>query len=137
MYRKDTVLNGWKGFDNSAPSLLLDPSSFKRVSNWLINKGRLYPFLKQADFPQLPGSDKTVLGMRTFQDALGNFHTLVLNSTQPFYLNSDGTYNPLTDSSNNTFIPTSNAFYSIEVFQNQVFFANGGAPLSYVQGDQN
>lgn len=136
MYRKP-VISGWKGWDNSAPSLLLEPSSFKQITNWLINKGRLYPFPKLLNFPQLPGNNPTVLGMRTFQDALGNFHTVFLNSNQPFYLNPDGTYNPLLDPSGNLFNPTSSIFFSTEIFLNNLLFANGGAPLSYVQGDQN
>jgi hypothetical protein len=136
VYRKP-LISGWKGWDNSGPSLLLDPSSFKRITNWFINKGRLYPFLRLADFPSLPGNNPTVLGLRTFQDALGNFHTLFLNSTQPFYLNPDGTYNALLDPNGNSFNPTSSSVFATEVFLNQVFFTNGGAPLSYVQGDQN
>jgi len=134
-YRKPAIAD-WKGWDNSAPSILLEPNSFKRITNWLINKGRLYPFPKLGDFPSLPGNNPTVLGMRTFQDALGNFHTLFLNSDQPFYLNPDGTYNPLLDVNGNGFSPKSSAFYSIEVYLNQAFFANGGPKLAYVQGDQ-
>jgi hypothetical protein len=134
-YRKQPI-GDWKGWDNSSPAIMLEPNSFKQIINWLINKGRLYPFPKLGDFPSLPGNNKTVLGMRTFQDALGNYHTLFLNSDQPFYLNADGTYNPLFDSNGNMFSPTNNAFFSIEVYLNQPFFANGGAPLSYVQGDQ-
>lgn len=135
MYRRDPIAD-WKGHADSAPSILLPTNSFKQIVNWLINKGRLYPFPKLGTFPSLPGNDPTVLGARTFQDVLGNFHTVFLNSTQPFYLNPDGTYNPLLDPNGNTFNPTSRSVFAIEVFLNQMFFANGGAPLSYVQGDQ-
>lgn len=135
-YRKPVIAD-WKGWSDFAPSILQEPNSFKRIINWLINKGRLYPFPRVADFPSLPGPSNTVLGARTFQDALGNFHTLFLDEVQPFYLNPDGTYNPLFDETGATFKPTSNSNFAIEVFLNQAFFANGGAPLSYVQGDQN
>lgn len=134
---KSPVIADWKGWNNFGPSILQPSNTFKKVVNWLINKGRLYPFPKLGDFPSVPAADKTVLGLRTFQDALGNYHTLFLTSTQPWYLNPDGTYNPLFDINGKGFAPTSSSFFSVEVFNNQVFFANGGAPLSYVQGDQN
>lgn len=136
MYRKP-IISDWKGVVDSAASLLLPSNSFRVGKNWLINKGRLYPFPKLLNFPALPGSNPTVLGMRTFQDALGNYHTVFLNSNQPFYLNPDGTYNPLFDPNGNTFNPPSSSFFATEVFLNNLIFANGGAPVSYIQGDQN
>lgn len=135
MYRKPPIVD-WKGHNDSAPSLFLPSNTFKQITNWLINKGRLYPFPKLGTFPSLPGNNPTVLGLHTFQDVLGNFHTVFLNSTQPFYLSPDGSYDPLLDPNGNTFKPTSSSVFATEVFLNQLFFANGGAPLSFVQGDQ-
>jgi hypothetical protein len=137
-YRKPVIAD-WKGWNDSGPSLLLEPNSFKQITNWLIIKGRLYPFPTLGIFPPLPttgGAFNALLGARTFQDSLGNFHTLMLSQLQAFYLNSNGSYNPLTYPGGGTFSPSSSSLFSIEVFQNFAFFANGGAPLSYVQGDQ-
>jgi hypothetical protein len=131
-YRR-VVLADWKGWNNGSPSILLEPNSFNQIINWLIIKGRLYPFPSTSAFPNLPGN-VTCLGARTFQDALTYFHTLFLSQVQPYYLNSNGTYTALLNAGN-PFIPTNNAPFAIEVFLNQAFFANGGAPLSYVQGD--
>lgn len=136
MYRKQPVIiPPWGGWDNSAPALTLPSNSFRQITNWLINKQRLIPFPKL--FAVTPLTSNTPLwGMQSFQDANYLYHTLLLTSDRAYFLKSDGTYDELHSSSAapNEWTPFLNP-YSIEVFQNKAFFANGSPDfLKYSDG---
>jgi hypothetical protein len=131
-YRKPMIAPPWGGWNDSGPSLALPPNSFRQVTNWLINKQRLTPFLKLALGPQLPtGSD--LWGARTFQDLNANFHTVLFGDDRAWYLKNDGTLVQIGAPWQQFKQP-----YAIETFQNQIFFCNGSNdPLRYIKGDAN
>lgn len=132
MYRKPMIAPPWEGWNDSAPSLLLPPNSFRQVTNWLINKQRLTPFPKLLLGPQLT-QPSDLWGARTFQDLNANFHTVLMGDDRAYYLKNDGTLDQIGDPWQQFKQP-----YAVEVFQNQVFFCNGSNdPLRYIKGDAN
>jgi len=135
MYRKTPIIPPWGGWDNSAPALTLPSNSFKQITNWLINKQRLGAFPRNADMWPAPSGDQNdiILGARTFQDKNGVFHTMLLLPDRVKFLNPDGSTTQIGAAWPSNVVP-----YSIEVYQNAVYFTNGGGePLKYVDGSNN
>src|SRR5436190_22989138 len=119
-YRKPPIMPPWGGWDNSAPALTLPSNSFKQITNWLVNKQRLTPFPKLTHLLQPDNVEETLFGARTFQDANTNFHTMLLNEDRVFFWVSP----TVLDQIGAAWIPEPTP-YSMEVYQNKVYFCNG------------
>lgn len=126
----------WQGLVDNVPPTIAPPTSFTDVSNWLVRKGRLIspPTFK----PFTPPPDGLpVLGTRVFLDVLGGYHSLVLTSQHAYFIDTTGAYVLLTQfqAAHLTAFPNPSSFpYSMEGMLNQVYFANGGSRLMYVDG---
>lgn len=105
-------------------------NSFEEVFNFLLKKGRIQSKPKFNIIPPPPNGEP-ILGARTFLDVLGNYHTIVLTSSQGYYLNAGGTYLALTTPfTGNTLLP-----FAMEGMLNKAFFSNGGQTVAYVEGE--
>jgi hypothetical protein len=132
MYRKPLITAPWGGWIDGFPSITLKPTSFKKITGWLIDKGRLHSFPKLNDFAT-PTGGRPVFAARTFLDGIGSFHTVVFTNENAYYLTSGPTYTVLGPYS----WVKSNSPVSIEVMQNQLFFSNGFSAVKYISGDAN
>lgn len=122
MYDKSQLIGPpWGGWDESGPSIWLPKNSFKQAQGWLINKQKLQSFPLLSTFPSPPDGNAWQ-GAVTFQDVVGSYHTVVVTKDHVFFVNADGTYTSLGTTESNSFQE-----FSLEVFLNKVFFANGNA----------
>lgn len=137
MYRKPAFGPPWKGFQDHQPAMTLDPSTFKSVSNYIVNKQRIQPFpllTTFANLPTLPNGDQ-LLGARSFLDAQTQFHTLLLGPNTAYFLTAIAPFfTQLTPLVNTQTWVRALQPYSFEVFTNKLFFTNGSSPLQFVQG---
>lgn len=84
---------------------------------------------KRNAFPN-PTDGNTIIGARTFQDALNNLHTLVCTKNQAYYLNQTNVYTPV----GNPFNPQNDVPYAMEVMLGKVYIANGGQKVTAYDG---
>lgn len=110
------------------PSLVLPSNSFKQITNWLINKGALNaaPTFSNYALPVV-----NPYGMRSFVDASGALHTVMFGQANAYYLNPNGTFDLIGTVS----VPVATQAWSMQVYQNKLFFSAGTQLLSYIQGD--
>lgn len=131
-YDRSLLINApWKGWDQSLPSVLLPPTSFKKITGWLINKGRLQQFPNLAAFTGPPDGE-VIQGASTFMDVLGFLHTGVLTKDHVYYLNNTNTYTLLGSTSS-----PSNESFVMEVFLNKLFYTNGRGFLNFLDGSNS
>lgn len=129
MLKGEIVGVPWGGFATQVSPLDAPSNTFEEVYNFLLKKGRIESKPKFNTFPTPPNGE-AILGARTFLDVLSNFHTLVLTSSQAYFLTAGGTYTPVGD----PFSSPSTYPYAIEVMLNKAYFANGGKKVTYVDG---
>ncbi len=129
MYDKQIISQPWSGWVDAQPALTLPPSSFKKITNWVINKGRIQSCPKANAFVGPPNGEN-ILGGRTFIDVLSTLHTLILTKDQAYFLNNTNNYTL----AGAPFSPPSALPFALDVMLNKVFFANGGQNVSYVDG---
>lgn len=133
------VRGPFKGINSDTPSPESAPNEFDDVLNFFVRKGRLQSRVQLGAF--IPaGSTQLVRNFGNFKDANGNKHTFALvnyNSGQtPAYMLTIGppTLNALAIPGLNTGQLGSNQLFTEAYIQNQVYFANGGYPLAYLDG---
>lgn len=129
MYNKEIISQPWSGWVDAQPAITLPPSSFKQITNWIINKGRIQSAPKANVFVGPPNGEN-MLGAKTFLDVLAFFHTIVLTKDQAYYLSSPSVYTV----AGPAFSPAIDSPFAVDVMLNKVFFANGGQFVSYVDG---
>lgn len=114
--------------------------NFDTALNFLFRKGRIQ---SRPRFNVLtsPPDGRPIRVMYTFEDFNGNWHTLVLTDTTPYFITFPGgvaTYNALTMPSGLTNLGgVLGSPFSIRELNQQVFFANAYNPLLYVDGSIN
>lgn len=128
--RSNIITAPWGGWDESSPSLLLPPASFKRLQGFLFNKQRLQNFPNLPTFPTPPDGE-VIQGGGTFSDTLGFLHSGVMTKDHVYYLNESGVYTL----QGNTTAPSINTFET-ENFLNRLFYVNGAGSLNYLDGGQ-
>lgn len=142
---KPVISPPWGGWNDSMPPNIASMNSFSQITNWLINKGRIFSFPNRAAFPpsgivQPGGLSYPFLGLRSFQDGLGNYHTAGFVAGYAMYFDvvgNDWAAQVWVDASGNNRLqmtPVSYNPYSTEIVFNKLFFSNGGPPLSYMDG---
>lgn len=131
MYNEPIIGPPWKGWVDQQAGITLDPTSFKQIQGFMITKGRLYSSLQLGVFTG-PPNGKVILGGRTFQDALGNYHTLILTQDQAYFLNNTNNYLSIGTISPSLPIP-----YAVEVMLNKAFFVNGATSVQYTDGSSS
>jgi hypothetical protein len=132
MYQKPTISAPWLGWKDDLPGIMNPPNSFKQITGWILQKGRICSMLKTTSFPNPPNGE-VILGARTFFDILGNLHTVILTQDNAYYLTNNNVFTPIGAAFN---APVSANPFAVEVTLNRVFFSNGaqGQKLSYVDG---
>jgi hypothetical protein len=119
----------WKGWDNSAPAMILPHSSFKQITGWLINKGRVQSFPSFSTFPN-PPDGLVPQGGGSFYDAAAAQHTAIITKHHVYFITNSGIYTLLGSTQSDSFTP-----FSTAVFLNKLFMANGQTGnLTYVDG---
>lgn len=132
MYRKPQIGPPWGGWLDGLPSISAKPSSFKQITNFLIQRGRiqsLFAFNNLA--PTLIGDP--VLRMRSFLDAAGSWHTVALTASDFEVLSAGGAWVSIT-SPLLPFTPPATFPWTVEIFNNQLFFCAGPQTLMFWTG---
>jgi hypothetical protein len=107
----------------------LPHNSFRQITGWLLNKGRIQSFPNFVSFSNPPNGE-VIAGAITFEDLLTTFHTGVLTKDKAYYLTGAGYLDQ------GVITPSSNQPFSVEVFLNRMFFVNGVGKLSWLDGSQ-
>jgi hypothetical protein len=131
-YTAKPINTPWGGWVDSMPAMVSPSNSFKQITGFMINKGRLQSHFKKNTFVG-PPNGQAIQGARSFIDVLGNYHTIILTRSQAYYLNNTNVYTPV----GAAFNPQSNNPFAIQTLLNKAWFANGGQKLSYVAGDDS
>lgn len=137
-YRKNSISKPpFKGWMDAVPSAVLDSTSFRQITNWMIRFNRITPFFKSIPWPQTGDlAGNVLMAARTYTDAQGFLHTVFLtngswgevSNTNPNVMNGENfppSYPSFSDAN----------LYSMVVYNGQLFFSNGYIPLSYHRGD--
>ena len=131
--RSRMIAPPFTGWDNSLPAAFLPHNSFRQITGWLLNKGRIQSFPNLVAFNN-PPNGQVIAGGITFQDVMGFNHTGILTKDKAYYLTGSGY---LDQGNIGTFlIPSSNQAYSVEVFLNRMFWVNGTPILQWLDGSQ-
>lgn len=127
--RSRMIVPPFTGWDNSLPAAFLPHNSFKQITGWLLNKGRIQSF---PDFLVLsnPPNGEVISNAATFEDQLGNLHTGVITQDRAYYLNGSGYLDQ------GAITPTQNQPFAVEVYLNRMFFVNGIGVLRWLDGSQ-
>jgi hypothetical protein len=139
-YQALPIRGPFQGINSDMPPPEGPPNAFDDVLNFFVRKGRiqsrpiLNPFIASA------GGNPFIRYWGKFKDANANFHTFALanyNSGQtPAYMLTTGppTLNPLLIPGLAAGQQGSSQLFTDAHIQNQIYFANGGYPLSYLDG---
>lgn len=127
--RSRIITPPWLGWDNSQPAMWLPRNSFKQITGWLLNKGRIQSFPNFQTFINPPNGEVWA-GAGTFEDILANIHTAVLTKDRAYYLNGSGYLDQ------GAITPASNQPFDVDVFLNRFFFVNGVGTLRWLDGSQ-
>lgn len=136
-YQTLPIRGPFKGINSDTPSPESAPNEFDDIINFFVRKGRIQSRPQFNPFIT-PGSPIRYEGK--FKDANGNFHTFFLSNyvsgQTPAFMLSVGppTLNPLGIPGLAAGQLGSNQIFTDAHIQNQVYFANGGYPLAYLDG---
>lgn len=130
------ILGPWKGVVTDTPSGF-DVQEWDLAQNFVFRHGRIRtrPSLQPLLGP--PPDGHQILGMYSFLDVLGNWHTLVLTSLNAYFLTVASVglvYNALTLPSGVSDLGGVELPYAMLEMNQQVYFSNGGQNLMYVDG---
>lgn len=126
-YQPKPIGPPWKGVVDNIPFLLAPTSSFKTATGFFVEKQRIRSCPQRTPLPLWPTSSGPQIGERSFVDAIGNVHTVIMTATQAYYF-VNGTYT-LVASYNSSLVPV-----RTEVFQNVLIFTNGTGPPVTIDG---
>jgi len=119
-YEPKLIVPPWKGVVDNVPSILAPSSSFGLATGFWVEQQRLRSSLNRSAFPLWPGvSDGPIVGERSFMDAIGNIHTVIVTANSVYYY-SNGTYTLLTSTNWASLLPV-----KFEVYQNTLIYTNG------------
>lgn len=139
-YKSLPIRGPFKGINSDTPSPESQPNEFDDVLNFFVRKGRLHSRVQLATFvPTIPNNQ---IGryIGKFKDANGKLHTFVFagyaSGQTPAFMLTVGppTLNPLAIPGLTAGQLGSNSLFTDAHIQNQIYFANGGYPLSYLDG---
>jgi hypothetical protein len=135
-YQQQVIRGPFKGINSDTPPPEAAPNEFDDVLNFFVRKGRaqsrpqLGAYLNDNLFTRYLGK---------FKDANGNFHTFRLvnynsGQTPAYFITAGPVSNALAIPGLAAGQSGSNSLFADAHIQNQVYFANGGYPLAYLDG---
>lgn len=126
------VSGPFKGIVDNLPRPSKPPNAWDDLLNMLVYKGRLITRPRLNAFGP-PPDGAIVRLMTTFQDVMGNFHTLVLTTAHAYYVTAGPVYHlltlPVTDLTG-TALP-----YGYAIVNGRVYFSNGSRQVLYADGE--
>ena len=138
-YQVLPVRGPFKGINSDTPSPESGPTEFDDILNFFVRKGRLQLRPNLGAFLPTIINGQIVRYVGNFKDANGNLHSFLLKS----YVTGQSPASMITTGpvENSLGIPGlttgqlgSNLLFADAYIQNQVYFANGGYPLAYLDG---
>lgn len=133
----------FRGINSDTPAPEGVPNEFDDVVNFFVRKGRLQSRPLMNPFISGVPSNQVIRNIGSFKDANGNYHTYVLTNYSPgqtpaqFITAGPPTLNPLSIPGLSTGQLGSTLPFGEASILNQVYFANGGYPLSYLDGSNS
>jgi hypothetical protein len=135
-FTKVPIPGPYKGIVTDMPSAM-DNQAFDDVVNMFCRKGRLQT-RPRWNTATAPPDGQAIRAMYTFQDALNFYHTIVLTSSNAYFLtNPTGTalvFNRLNLPSGFANLSGTGLPYAYIELNQQFFFCNGSVPLMYADG---
>jgi hypothetical protein len=136
-YQSLPIRGPFKGINSDTPSPEGSPNEFDDILNFFVRKGRIQSRPQLGAYISGDGLLTRYLG--NFKDANGNFHTFRLvnyttGQTPAYFITAGPVSNPLSIPGLAAGQQGSNLLFSDAHIQNQIYFANGGYPLSYLDG---
>jgi len=138
-FQPQVIRGPFQGVVSDTPFTEAPPNAFDDVVNFFVRKGRMQsrPQLG-AYLPTLPNG-QPVRYIGKFKDANGNLHSFLLTNynagqTPAYMLTAGPVANALAIPGLTAGQQGSNQLFTDAHIQNQIFFANGGYPLSYLDG---
>lgn len=140
--RQLPIRGPFRGINSDTPSPESAPNEFDDVLNFFVRKGRIQTRPQLGAFTQ---GDPIAREIGSFKDANGNFHTFKLDNyisgqTPAYMLNPGGSpysWSILSFPALASGQLGSNLPFATVYIANQVFFANGGYPLAYLDGSNS
>lgn len=133
-YKQFSSFGPYQGTVDAMPAPTKPPNAFDQIVNFLCRKGRLIsrPGIQAFGNP-LDGA--ILRNALTFEDAVGDFHSLALTTKTPYFVTSGPTYNPLTlpggiESLAGTALP-----FGMSAINNRIYFSNGSTKVLYADGE--
>lgn len=129
------IAGPWKGIVTDLPSAM-DDQALDVCTNFFCRKGRLQT-RPRFNVVTPPPDGQPVRALYTFQDVLDNYHTIVLTAAHAYYITSAGgviSYHVLTLPGGISSLSGTGLPFAIREINQQVYFANGSIPLSYIDG---
>ena len=134
-YDQMIVTGPFMGVVDNLPRPYKPQPAWDDVLNWLTWKGRMITRPRLNAYSNTPNG-ATLRNVTTFNDVLGNLHTMALTTWFPYFLTSGPTWNQLTlPSMNQESLVGTGLPFGIAVMNGQLFFANGSVPGLYANGE--
>lgn len=133
--QKYPIAGPWKGVLSDLPSAF-DDQALDSCVNFFCRKGRIQ-MRPRFNVVTPPPDGQPIRAMYTFQDILNNYHTLVLTAVSAYFLTNVGgtlVWNQLAMPGGIPSLAGTGLPFAIREINQQVYFANGSIPLSYVDG---
>lgn len=139
--KKLPITGPWKGVLQDPPPPD-DPTAFDDCNNVMIRDGRIQSRPNLSNFGT-PPDNAAVMFMKSFVDAVGQVHTLVLTTQNAFFLTQNAglpVYNQLTypafPNSQTNLAGTAQP-YGTATILNKIFFCNGSVPICFADGESS
>lgn len=138
-YQQLPIRGPFKGINSDTPSPESSPIEFDDVLNFFVRKGRIQSRVQLGAFLPNVINNQIVRYLGKFKDANGNLHSFGLkgyvSGQSPAVMYTAGPVeNPLAIPGLTAGQLGSNQLFTDAHIQNQIYFANGGYPLSYLDG---
>jgi hypothetical protein len=142
-YQALPIRGPFKGINSDTPPPEAAPNEFDDVLNFFVRKGRLQSRNQLGAFLATTPNNQLIRYWGKFKDANGNFHSFALanylaGQTPAYFLTAGPpTLNALSIPALTAGQLGSNQLFTDAHIQNQVYFANGGYPLAYLDGSNS
>jgi len=139
MYRKAQIAPPWAGWLDGLPSVATKPNSFRQITNWILDKGRIYSPFAFNQAGQL-ATTSPILRLRSFEDVNGGWHSIALSAVDiEALLPAFGGWTaiPTGGSPLLPFNPPAAVPWAVEIYQNTMFFSAGPQTLMQTIGDNS
>lgn len=131
------IAGPWKGIVTDQPSATND-NFLDDCENMFCRKGRIQSRPRWSPTTFQPPDGQPIRGIYTFQDALNNFHTVLLTAQTAYMYNAQTlSLQPINVPGGTGTLAGTGLPYALQEINNQLYFCNGSLSLSYFDGSDS